>query len=549
MKNIFIYLCSLATLAGLLWSCETWDLPGKKTKRNCIKPSGTLNTQMQQRRVDFSVTNASGTIDKVVWDFGNGNVTNTTSLTYTYIYPQPNTYTVKVTLTNACGIETTLQQSLAVSDAIPPTVTLQPITNIYNTSAVAGMTITSAGNAAIIRYGICYSSTNQEPVPASDSKEEVVGSAPVNISIPLSLSNLQPNTLYYARSYAYNAEKGPGYSPVVTFRTGFSPDIIIESIGAGISTATVNFRVNSLGSPAVTSYGICFSEKEVMPEIQNSISRIVTDPKVGVNLADLKGLIPNTKYYYRLFTIQPNTNKPVYGNAATFNTTVDPVKQDLVAAISFSDQSLQDESGFNNHIKLVGNPTFTTDHTNKANSAILLDGIDDYIYMPENSNNSLNPEALSISIWIKPAPLTHRMQIYNKSRYENSANEVYSSLLKKENDVGPGTTIMTDIKQGSNCEPGKGWQSFPVTSSIEMDVWHHLVFTYTGNTARMYIDGALLSVKNDLPANKIDVCPGAELKFGAAIKGLNWFFKGAMDDIRIYKRALTSTEVQTLHNQ
>ncbi|RYF32528.1 MAG: hypothetical protein EOO38_30900, partial [Cytophagaceae bacterium] len=160
----------------------------------------------------------------------------------------------------------------------------------------------------------------------------------------------------------------------------------------------------------------------------------------------------------------------------SFTTQVDPVAQDLIASVSFTDQSLLDVSGFNNHVKLVDNPTFTTDHKNRPNSAIFLDGVNDYFYMDENS--SLNPEALSVSIWFKMSSFTHRMQVYNKSRFSDSAFETYSALLKLENDLGPNTTVMTNIKQNSACQPGKGWLEFPFTSRIEVNTW---VSLYTNN--------------------------------------------------------------------
>ena len=141
------------------------------------------------------------------------------------------------------------------------------------------------------------------------------------------------------------------------------------------------------------------------------------------------------------------------------------------------------------------------------------------------------------------------MQVYNKSRFSDGAFEMYSSLLKQENDIGPNITILTDIKQNGNCQGGIGWQSFPITNRIELNTWHHLVFTYSGRTARMYFDGALQYSKIDLPANAIDKCSGGDLKFGAQYQALPWYFYGAMDDIRIYKRAITSSEVQLLRNQ
>ena len=218
------YVLLAVTSGAILLSCHNWDLPTKKTQRDCETPNGTLNAQIQQRKVDFSITGSSGTIDEVKWDFGDGNTKTTTELVTSYTYAASKIYTVKATLSNACGStkETTLQRDIAVSDAVLPTVTMQVVSGIATNSATSGMTITSTGNATITRYGICWSATSQTPT-VNDSKSETVGAGALGTSYPFSLMGLQPNTLYYVRSFAVNSA-GVGYSNTVqTFRTGQSP--------------------------------------------------------------------------------------------------------------------------------------------------------------------------------------------------------------------------------------------------------------------------------------------------------------------------------------
>jgi len=65
----------------------------------------------------------------------------------------------------------------------------------------------------------------------------------------------------------------------------------------------------------------------------------------------------------------------------------------------------------------------------------------------------------------------------------------------------------------------------------------------------MYLNNVLLYRNNELSYSAMDKCFGSELKFGAGIKALGWYFDGAMDDIRIYKRALTDSEVDALYKQ
>ena len=538
----------------LLLGCETWDLPTRKSQRNCAKPGGNLDAQIQQRKVDFSISNSSGTIDRVVWDFGNGSTSATTGMTISYTYPTSNTYTAKATLTNTCGLETTIVRTVVVGDAVVPTVSLQSATNLSTNSATVGMTVTSAGNATITRYGIVYSSTNAVPeISKSDVLiSDKMGTVPTNTPVSFILTNLQPNTLYYVRSFATNSSQKTGYSPdpIQTFRTGSKPSVSTAAAPIiGITTTSVNFVVINAGIPAATEYGICYSSSNTAPEVTNSNSIVipVASPAVGVNTTvSLTNLTPNTKYYYRSYAKLPSGEIVYSAPTESFTTQADTLAQDLIASISFTDRSLADVSGNSNHAILVDSPGFTADRKGKANSAIQLDGQNDYFYMGENS--TLRPAALSISIWIKPITVERWMQIYNKSRFSDGVFEMYSSVIRP-NIGSSGIVISTDIKQNGNCQGGIGWQTFTFTSSLELNTWHHVVMTYSGRSARMYFDNVLLYTKDDLPKNTIDECIGGELKFGAQSRSFPNFFYGAMDDIRIYKRMLSAAEVQILHNQ
>ncbi|GAB4046252.1 hypothetical protein GCM10028810_24360 [Spirosoma litoris] len=533
----------------LLLSCGNWDIPSRKSQRECIKPAGTLSTQIQQLKVDFSISGSSGTIDKVNWDFGNNSTTATTGLTVSNTYPASGTYTVKATLTNSCGNETVLQQVISVSNALSPTVTLQPVTDVTTTSAAVRMTLTSTGNATITRYGICYSATNPTPEIGKENVTviDMPTALPINSPTSFTLTPLLPNTTYYVRSYAINsAVSTPGYSDVQTFRTGQNPVVAVNGTASvGTTTASVNFVVTNPGSPAAVEYGICYSSSSSTPD-KNSSTVKVTSPTTGANVVvTLTDLTPNKTYYYRSYAITASGDV-IYSDVMTLTTQVDTVSQDLIASVSFTDRSLLDASANNNDVKLVGNPTFVSDRKGKANAAISLNGSGDYFYMPEN--NSLNPNDLSISIWIKPNVVNDRMLIYNKSKFSDGTNEMYSSLIKPS-ESGSGIAINVDIKQGSNCKPAAGWQTVTFSSSPDLSKWHHVVFTYSGKSIRMYFDTILLGQTDSLPGSSIDTCPGGDLKFGAQSQALPQYFSGAMDDIRIYKRAITAAEVQTLFNQ
>ena len=549
LRTYWLYLLFTGIGTIFLLSCEKWELPAQKSQRACAQPSGTLGIQTQQRKIDCAITNSSGTIDRVVWDFGNNSTTITTGLTVSYTYPTSGTYTVKATLTNTCDIGTTLQQTVSATDAVAPTVALQPVSDVTQTSAVLRMSVTSNGNATLTSYGVCYSSTNPQPEVGKDRVEKLTGSVGLNTPVSFTLTGLTESTLYYVRAYAINNASGQvGYSsPTQSLTTGQYPTVITGKASPGVSSAMVNFLIDKTGNPAAVEYGICYSSVNSLPDLQNSTIAKVAGPPLNTNVpVDLTNLTPNKTYYYRVYA-RLASGEVRYGDVMTFTTQIDTLSTDLIANVSFTDQSLLDVSGNSNHVKLVGNPAFTTDRTGKTNSAVLLNGATDYFYMTDNP--TLNPNSLSVSVWIKPTSVNRTMQIYNKSRFSDGTSELYSSQIRPNTNDPGGIVISTDIKQNSNCQQGIGWQTFPFPGRPDLSKWHHVVMTYSGRSVRMYFDNALLYAKDDLPKSTLDVCPGGDLKFGAQSRELPYYFLGALDDIRIYKRALTASEVQALFNQ
>ena len=81
-------------------------------------------------------------------------------------------------------------------------------------------------------------------------------------------------------------------------------------------------------------------------------------------------------------------------------------------------------------------------------------------------------------------------------------------------------------------------------TAIQADVWQHIVATYDGPSERLYIDGALVgSAGNSSPVSYDD----HPVQIGCDDNnGLSEHFHGALDELRIYSRALPQAEIQAL---
>jgi len=79
--------------------------------------------------------------------------------------------------------------------------------------------------------------------------------------------------------------------------------------------------------------------------------------------------------------------------------------------------------------------------------------------------------------------------------------------------------------------------------------WNHIAVMVRNDTTRMYINGVYQG-NTPLPKPRPSVVPGSSMVFGRDVIGMNpqyYNLQGKLDEIRIYKRALTDDEVKYLY--
>jgi hypothetical protein len=93
-------------------------------------------------------------------------------------------------------------------------------------------------------------------------------------------------------------------------------------------------------------------------------------------------------------------------------------------------------------------------------------------------------------------------------------------------------------------DTGATFVSFGTT--LPTDTWTHVAVTYDGTTMRAYVNGAAYGTAQTISLTSVS----APLQVGAWIFGANNYdyFSGTIDNIRIYSRALTQTEISVNQN-
>ena len=220
----------------------------------------------------------------------------------------------------------------------------------------------------------------------------------------------------------------------------------------------------------------------------------------------------------------------------------------LVAYYPFNGNS-EDESENNHHGQVFG-ASLVEDCEQNANSAYYFDGVDDYIqvaYHPDldfelDQNfaisllfraENLNPNQSSsdlISKWNS----THKDTAFSYAIRMRSQDHDESGLvsLSRFDSDDPGCTFTTTVL--------KSQQSY-----LDYE-WHHVVAQINNNyIMELYLDGKLVNATED--QSLCSVLSDSDIFFGnRSVSNPYRPFKGTMDEIRFYDRALTLDEIEFL---
>ena len=165
-----------------------------------------------------------------------------------------------------------------------------------------------------------------------------------------------------------------------------------------------------------------------------------------------------------------------------------------------------------------------------AERSVYFDGSADYIDVDDRLD--LNPDEFTISAWIKrDASDTGTASIVSKR--DASFTEGYDLRILNDN------TIEIIWKNGSD-------QSLISNTAIPDDQWHEVAVIYDGATAKLYIDGV-----EDNAAN-LTAPVATDENFYIAAAGKNTptqFFRGNIDEVRVWSTALSVDELHYIMNQ
>ncbi len=212
----------------------------------------------------------------------------------------------------------------------------------------------------------------------------------------------------------------------------------------------------------------------------------------------------------------------------------------LVAYYPFNGNA-NDSSGNNNNGSVVGGATLTVDRFGRPQHAYKLDGFDAFISVPNSPG--LNPDSgISLCGWWKSVHFTGGgySPLVDKG-YTAHIPPYYQYKLGVSGDLYPNlpgrfafSVSINDVEYRVKTE----------TNFWNVGEWYFLVGTYDGTGVKLYVNSQLIEIM--YTTGMLSVYP-TYMNMGNNTTADD-FLQGDIDDIRIYKRALTQQEVDTLYN-
>jgi photosystem II stability/assembly factor-like uncharacterized protein len=299
--------------------------------------------------------------------------------------------------------------------------------------------------------------------------------------------------------------------------------VTLTSPGSGAVNQSTTPTLNWSASNNATSYDLYLGTSNPPPVYAQNLS--------GISFGVTTALNAGTPYFWNVVAKNSAGSAPA-SSTWSFTTTslTGPPTTGLIGYWNFDEGSgsvAHDTSG-SGYNGVVSGATWTT---GKINSALMFS---------VNTNSVTTPSialgnTFSLSAWVNPTVLAQTSYVRIAETYyatglylgTNAAGTAYKFILTNGSGVtGSCSGAVYGCAEGGTISSG----------------WHLVTATYDGATARLYVDNALVGSDTfTAPGNT-----NLPLYIGHSVYGNG--YNGAIDEVRLYNRALTATEVTTIYN-
>jgi hypothetical protein len=191
-----------------------------------------------------------------------------------------------------------------------------------------------------------------------------------------------------------------------------------------------------------------------------------------------------------------------------------------------SGTSTKDASGTGNNGILMNGATW---RTGKSGSAIFLDGVDDFVKV---SSTNFSPSQGTLTLWVNPISQTAKPRYI----FGHTSIPAYSNRIQLYTDDTQGHL---DAGLGSNHANGLNIQQ------LQLNSWHHVALTWSSGTYAVYVNGSQRTTGTYSGLTSLGTYAHIG---GSGLDSKPEAWSGLIDDVKIWNRALDSTEIMMDYN-
>jgi hypothetical protein len=204
-----------------------------------------------------------------------------------------------------------------------------------------------------------------------------------------------------------------------------------------------------------------------------------------------------------------------------------PGSSGLVASYDFDEASgatAADASGNGNDGTILG---ARRTRAGRHGGALVFDGVNDHVRVPDSDSLHLT-RTMTLAAWIRPSASGRR----------------WRSVIFKQRAKGMSYALYANDARGRVCGRIRTGRSVGTRGGAgpRRNRWSHLAATYDGRVLRVYLNGRLASKRS--VRGRIATGRGPLELGGDAVWG-EWF-KGSMDDVRVWRTALSARTIRQL---
>jgi chitodextrinase len=260
-----------------------------------------------------------------------------------------------------------------------------------------------------------------------------------------------------------------------------------------------------------------------------NFAQITSNLVLATNYTDT-GLTAGTTYRYKVIAVDGANNVSDDSNLISATTqTLPSVSAFLMAAWNFNEGAGTTAADFtaNGNTATLSGTTWTA---GKYGGGLSFGGTSSHLSIANSSSLNISGSEMTISLWMNPlAPSNSDTVVIGKFWNTSWTDPYYQYGLEMASGNRPALVIGTT----------SGYRSAVMSSAVPYGQWTHVSVTFNGTQVKFYINGVLTDTQSLVG---IITARNNSMNIGAD-QSNSQGFKGVLDDIRIYNKVLSQTEV------